>query len=492
MKFRGLILLAGMLILAGCATLDKEACMRGDWRELGVKDGVNGEPAARIEEHRKACAEHGVRPDERLYLAGRAEGLREYCRIDNAFQSGLKGKPYKGVCPGDVDMRFSRYNSAAYAVYKTRKEIESKNSTISSKQSRLESRKTSDKDRVHIRGEIRGLESDLDRLRSDLRDQERRLDDLMAEARDSKRQSKREGDRRHATVAAPVAPPAVAPVRGKLAEAKLPDGRASGTLTINGKSIPLVYAYAMSQPHTFEAAKNDIAVLLTEKPLPKGALRGIGDLRDATRNHQGYAYFKINSAGKPIYELIDHPATREGKYGQIQMSGFTHAGFTLKRLGKDRVEGTFATEKPEDFVTYKYEIRADFSAPVLKAKLPEPLPSAKNGKKLPANGGDPGKAYQAHRKAIRDKDIATLRRTAPDPRMKEMSDSDLEKAIDFMNTISPATPKVTRGYVKGKRAVLYVEGVVDGEKQYGTVEMAAKGKAWYVVREGWSNEPPKK
>ena len=490
MKFRGLILLAGMLILAGCATLDKEECIRGDWRELGVKDGVNGEPAARIEEHRKACAEHGIRPDERLYMAGRGEGLKEYCRIDNAFQSGLKGKPYKGVCPGDIDLRFSRYNSAAYAVYKTRKEIESKNSSISSKQSRLESRKTSDKDRVNIRGEIRRLESDLDRLRSDLRDQERRLDDLTAEARDSKRQSKRELERRPAVT--PVVPPAATTARGRAAGAKLPDGRASGTLTLDGKSIPLKYAYAMAQPNTFEAAKNDIAVLLTEKPLPEGALRGIGDLREATRNHQGYAYFKINSAGKPIYELIDHPATREGKYGQIQMSGFIHAGFTPKRMGKDRVEGTFATEKPEDFLTYKYEIRADFSAPVLKAKLPEPLPSAKNGKKLPANGGDPGKAYQAHRKAIRDKDLAALRRTAPDPQTKDMSDSDLEKAIDFMNTISPAAPKITRGYVKGKRAVLYVEGVVDGEKQYGTVEMVAKGKAWYVVREGWSNEPPKK
>ncbi len=492
MKFHQRIILAGMLILVGCATLNQEECMKGDWRQLGVKDGVNGETASRIEEHRKACAEHGIRPDERMYMAGHAEGLREYCRIDNAFQSGLKGKQYKGVCSGDIDARFSRYNRAAYAVYKTRKEIESKNSSISSKQSRLESRKTSDKDRVHIRGEIRRLESDLDRLRSDLRDQERKLDELMAEARDNKRQIKREEERRPAAIAAPVAAPAAAPARGKAARAKSSSGTASGALTIDGKSIPLMYAYAMSQPNTFDAAKNDIAVLLTEKPLPEGALSGIGDLRDATQNHHGYAYFKINSAGKPIYELIDHPATREGKYGQIQMSGFTHAGFVPKRMGKDRVEGSFVTAKPEDFMSYKYEIKAEFSAPLLKAKLPEPLPSAKNGKKLPANGGDPGKAYQAHRKAIRDKDIAALRRTAPDPRTKEMSDSDLEKAIDFMNTISPATPKITRGYVKGSRAVLYVEGVVDGEKQYGTVEMAAKGKTWYVVREGWSNQPPKK
>lgn len=484
MKFHHLIILTGLLLLAGCATLNKDECLTGDWRDIGFKDGANGEVAARIEKHREACADHGVRPDERLYLAGRAEGLREYCQIDNAFQSGLKGRRYNGVCPLDIHSQFARYNNAAYAVYETRKEIESKHSSISSKQNRLENKKTSDRDRTHIRGEIRKLESDLDKLRSRLHDQERDLDRVMAEAREGKRKSKPE------TVTHPVPAAIQAPVR--VAGAKSSAGTASGTLKINGKGIPLKYAYAMSQPNTFDAAKNDIAVLLTEKPLPDGALSGIGDLRDATRQQQGYAYFKINSEGKPIYELIDHPATREGKYGQIQMSGFTHAGFVPGRMGKDRVEGSFATSKPEDFMTYKYEIRVEFSAPLLKAKRPEPLPNARTGKKLPANGGAPGKAYQAHRKAIRDRDIAALRRTAPDPKTVDMSDSDLGKAIDFMNTISPATPKITRGYVRGSRAVLYVEGIVDGEKQYGTVELAKKGTSWYIVHEGWSNKPPKK
>lgn len=269
-------------------------------------------------------------------------------------------------------------------------------------------------------------------------------------------------------------------------------GTASGTLTINGKGIPLKYAYAMAQPNTFDPEKNDIAVLLMEKPLPESALNGIADLREAVRNQQGYAYFKINSAGKPIYELVDHPSTREGKYGQIQMSGFTHAGFVPRKMGPDRVEGTFATSNPEDFMSYKYEIKAEFSAPLLKATLPEPLPDAKTGKALPVGGGEPGKAYKAHRKAIKDRDVAALRRTAPASQSRGMSDSDLENMMDFMATISPASLTITRGYVKGDRAVLYVEGVHEGEKRYGTVELAAEAKMWYVVEENWSDKPPKK
>jgi hypothetical protein len=263
-------------------------------------------------------------------------------------------------------------------------------------------------------------------------------------------------------------------------------------LTINGKGIPLNYAYAMAQPNTFDAAKNDIAILLTEKPLAAEALSGIGDLRDVARQQQGWAYFKINSAGKPIYELIDHPATREGKYGQIQMSGFTHAGFVPGRMGKDRVEGSFSTSKPEDFMTYKYEIKAEFSAPLLRAKLPEPLPDAKTGKALPADGGEPGRVYRAHRQAIKDKDITAFRRTSPEAQVKDMSDGELAKILDFLNTMSPGALKITRGYVKGGRAALYVEGVLAGEKQYGTVELAAQGKTWYIVKEKWGNTPPKK
>lgn len=485
MKFRGLIILAGLLILAGCATLNKEACLSGDWRDLGMKDGVNGESAARIEKHRKACAEYGIRPDERLYMDGRAEGLREYCQIENAFQSGLKGRQYQGVCPLAIHSLFLRYNKVAYEVHQTREEIKQLHREISNRQNRLGSKKTTDKETIRqLRGEIRDREMKLDELRDVLRDRERSLDDLMAEARVGKSKRKQEIFSHPGPVGEQV--------RDRAAKAKSSAGKASGTLTINGKGIPLNYSYAMAQPNTFDAAKNDTTVLLTEKPLPEGALSGIGDLMDATRKQHGWAYFKINSVGKPIYEVIDHPATKEGQYSQIQMSGFTHASFVPRRMGKDWVEGSFATSKPEDFMTYKYEIKAEFSAPLLKAKLPEPLPNAKTGKALPAGGGAPGKAYNAYRKAIRDKDIAALRRTAPASQAKDMSDSDLKKMIDFMTTISPATPKITKGYVKGDRAILYVEGILEGKKQYGTVELAAKGKTWFIVHESWSNTPPKK
>lgn len=175
-------------------------------------------------------------------------------------------------------------------------------------------------------------------------------------------------------------------------------GAAVGTLSLNGKRVTLRHAYALAQPNTFDKKKIDIAVLLSEKPLRDGALKDVEEIDEALKGLSGYALFKIDEAGKPIREVIDHPLLGDQS---LQMSGFTNANFTSRVFGrdKDRIEGTFATTREKEFLGYRYEIKVDFAAAVVRAKLPEPLPNAKTGKALPADGGDPGKAYLARREA---------------------------------------------------------------------------------------------
>ncbi|MGE5300829.1 MAG: hypothetical protein ACM3MB_07680 [Acidobacteriota bacterium] len=282
---------------------------------------------------------------------------------------------------------------------------------------------------------------------------------------------------------------AIAVPQSSAAQARPVAGEALGTLTIDGKSVTLRYSYSMAQPNTFDKKKTDIAVLLTEDALAGDALKDIEDLRDATHEIHGWAYFKINDQGKPIHEVIDHPAAGGSV---LMMSGFTHAEFAPKKMEKNKLEGSFTTSNAEDFAGHKYEIRVDFSTPLLQAKSPEPLPDAKTGKALPRDGGEPGKAYMAYLKAIRDKDIAALRKTAPASKMQNATDEELQRGIEFLAAMTPADPKITRGYVKGDRAVLYLEGTQEGERQYGTVEFAREEKAWYIVKEHWGNTPPGK
>jgi len=265
-------------------------------------------------------------------------------------------------------------------------------------------------------------------------------------------------------------------------------GKATGTLTVDGKRITLKHAYAMAQPDTFDAGKTVIAVLLTEEPLDADALNDAEELDDAVMGQHGWAFFKIDEDGKPIHEMIDHPATGGSR---LIMSGFTQAEFVSKKMGKDRVEGSFRTKKTEDFMGHPYAIKVDFSAPLLQAKVPEPLPDAETGRTLPKGGGQPGKAYRAYLKAVLDRDVAALREFVPD-KTQNMSDSEIKESLEFVAAMLPKNPKVTDGYVKKGRAVLYVEGTMEGEKQYGTVELLRKGKMWGIVKESWSNTPPQK
>lgn len=100
------VLALSALAASGCATMSREECLAVDWRTIGYEDGVAGYPGDRIAQHRKACAEHGVRSDLDLYQAGRAQGLREYCQPANGYRLGLGGGDYRGVCPVDLEGDF--------------------------------------------------------------------------------------------------------------------------------------------------------------------------------------------------------------------------------------------------------------------------------------------------------------------------------------------------------------------------------------------------
>ena len=95
-----------LLLLSGCATLNKEECLNADWYSIGYVDGARGNPASKIGQHRQACAEYSVRPDFDQYDKGRIAGLVEYCNPRNGYWLGTKGALYSGVCPKNLERPF--------------------------------------------------------------------------------------------------------------------------------------------------------------------------------------------------------------------------------------------------------------------------------------------------------------------------------------------------------------------------------------------------
>jgi len=187
MKYNICIILACFALLTGCSTLSENECRTADWYQLGVRDGQQGELASLLDEHRDSCSRYGLQPVESEYFAGRETGLRQYCRLGNAFRTGLNGEEYKGVCPLDVDAEFRRYNTAAFEAHNLKKKIEEVDHQLSAKERELGKKDTPEKEQLRLREEIKKLDRKRDRLRSDLRSQERELDNLMDEARHHRR-----------------------------------------------------------------------------------------------------------------------------------------------------------------------------------------------------------------------------------------------------------------------------------------------------------------
>ena len=95
-----------ILLLAGCASMDKDECRAADWSAVGLEDGARGRPVERLGDHRRACAEHNVAPTAQRYVAGRNEGLKSFCIYERGFSQGRGGHAYGGACPAPLAATF--------------------------------------------------------------------------------------------------------------------------------------------------------------------------------------------------------------------------------------------------------------------------------------------------------------------------------------------------------------------------------------------------
>lgn len=184
------------VLLAGCETgppMSAAQCQVADWRQVGFQDGASGRPAERFVALEQSCALAGLPADQARYMEGRREGLYTYCQPQRAFQAGLGGGGYAGVCPPELDGVFRQAFSDGARAASVRSALAAAESAISSARSERDEleRKiqanelgliasTTDAERERHRNE-------LVRLRGERRDVENRLHDAEYDRRTSAR-----------------------------------------------------------------------------------------------------------------------------------------------------------------------------------------------------------------------------------------------------------------------------------------------------------------
>lgn len=201
-KTRLIFYIAALFLLESCASMSKSQCVTADWRTVGFEDGAQGLPAGQIAEYRRDCAKYGITPNLNVYLAGRSQGLAQYCRAGNGLRIGESGGLYDGVCPKDLEGEFlsgyrtgrhlfvlrAAVNNVTYQLADRHRKLKQIDRRIAEKTAAVIDAKTSTRKRVELLLDITRLTDRKHHIRHEMRslrrDREARLADLVAFQRD--------------------------------------------------------------------------------------------------------------------------------------------------------------------------------------------------------------------------------------------------------------------------------------------------------------------
>jgi hypothetical protein len=145
------------------------------------------------------------------------------------------------------------------------------------------------------------------------------------------------------------------------ADSALADGKAEGTLTVNGKTTKVAYAYARSVPGFFDKNTNDTLVIVSDVPLDANALADELVRADMGKAGKLHAFeITIDATGTPISTAWRH----DGFNGPMPSGLSSDDVFTKKTLDANLVEGSYKSAAEEEFFGNTFAFDVAFRAAI--------------------------------------------------------------------------------------------------------------------------------
>ena len=260
-------------------------------------------------------------------------------------------------------------------------------------------------------------------------------------------------------------------------------GQASGEFTAGTRPpIRPKYAAAFETPDQRDARKMAVEVVLSEAPIDIAAAAAELDPhsnvinQSALRDHN-YVLLWVRP---------DNDVSMNATYSATMTQFVEMTGGRMKAEmtanTPDKVAGHVYSPKPlKSMDGSPYTIDLTFSTEVTR-------PPA--GTKLPADGGEPGKAFKALQTAIAGKSWEGISRNITAKHLESFNESDrtpkenLDDALQTLGFWLPKKPgKITGGESHGDSAVLNVEGeIFEGQNALFLVRMVKEGPRWVFDR----------
>jgi hypothetical protein len=256
-------------------------------------------------------------------------------------------------------------------------------------------------------------------------------------------------------------------------------GTVDGDLTLDGKSLGLRYAVAVSRPDVFDEKKEGFTVALTARPLPPGV---IDSARIVESVDEAVKEGVVLHIGQNAYcKIVIRDRLLAGRELQ-NMGGFVCRDDSVTVWGPDRVEGTVMSAhkgQEEEIAQHRVRYTLHFNAPILKRF---PLAgAAPNGHPAAASVRDAVvRTWRECEQAARSGDIQTFLRLSVEDRMKAIPREQLPMGLALAAALIPEKVEAGGVEVAGDNATLQLSGMQEGKTVYGNALLVRQKGEWKV------------
>ncbi|MGH9603053.1 MAG: hypothetical protein ACRD24_11770, partial [Terriglobales bacterium] len=251
------------------------------------------------------------------------------------------------------------------------------------------------------------------------------------------------------------------------AQATEPAPAPLGAVTLNGKSLPLRYVYAIRGPAFMDEKKEEIRIILSDVPVTVAELLSDSGIMQRGRAGQvNGVVVRLDMDAKADTGELYHSAL-----GRLQMALYGEHEFKPSAFDDHRVAGTLFMPEPREYEGKTYHYTATFDVEIQRQsdlKAQEAAAAADEAaKRVPptaeeaaaAAASGPGKVALAFIKALHAKDMAAMKSLAANPQMFADLDSPFgAMALDIMASVFPRDVAVTRVTQTGDTATVEIEG----------------------------------